>query len=602
MSIAFVMAFSISYFIQTAQAYEDAEKLIYLKIDDVIKQIGINNSNLQEIRKESDANALAKARSFAEMLKIDPAMVGDFQELEKIQKLLEVDELHISDDKGILISGTKKDYLGYDFASDKQSAAFLPAIEDKEFELAQDPQPKGIDEEMFQYAGVSRKDADGIVQIGYKPEKLANAIEVVDMKNLAPGFRIGRTGSILIARKSGEIVSIAEDKYLGKTLNEYGFKDHELVKNSRTFLKKFPDREVLVGYKTFGEYLIIGQLPSDEMYLGRNSSIFLLFLFNILLFGLIFYLVAKLVQTGVIDGIYRVNGSLAMITQGDLEERVEVNTNEEFKALSCGINATVDALKGAIKEVAARIDDELAFAKAIQLSALPSHFPAFPDKSEFDIYATMRPAKEVGGDFYDFFLIGEDKLAFLIADVSGKGIPGALFMMISKTLIKNMTLTNDSVAEAFVKANNLLCENNEAGMFVTAFLGVLDLNSGKVSYVNAGHNPPLIKRAGRSFEWLPVKHSFVLAGMEDMIFVEQEIVLSKGDILFMYTDGVTEAANKELELFSDNRLLCDLNEHTVCDNGQVVDIVESILHNVDSFADGAEQSDDITMLCLKFFG
>jgi serine phosphatase RsbU (regulator of sigma subunit) len=283
-----------------------------------------------------------------------------------------------------------------------------------------------------------------------------------------------------------------------------------------------------------------------------------------------------------------------------LDERVAVNTNEEFAALSGSINATVNALKDAIKEVAARIDDELAFAKSIQLSALPSTFPAFPDKTEFDIFATMRPAKEVGGDFYDFFLIGEDKLAFLIADVSGKGIPGALFMMISKTIIKNMVLTYSNLAEAFEQANNLLCENNDAGMFVTVFLGVLDLHSGKLAYVNAGHNPPLIKNPDRSYEFLPVKRSFVLAGMENMNYTEQEITLSSGDILFMYTDGVTEANNKEYELFSDKRLINVLNETPVCTEGQAAHIVECILQNVDSFVDGAEQSDDITILCLKY--
>lgn len=209
-------------------------------------------------------------------------------ELERIRRLLEVDELHISDEKGILISGTKKDYIGYDFASDKQSAAFLPAIKNKRFELAQDPQPKGINKEVFQYVGVARQDADGIVQIGYRPEKLANAIKVVDIKNLAPGFRIGSTGTLMIARKSGEIISITETEFLGKTLKDYGFQENDTKRAANTFIKKFPDREVLVAYKTYGDYLIIGQMPLEEMYLGRNSSILILVIFNILLLPLFF--------------------------------------------------------------------------------------------------------------------------------------------------------------------------------------------------------------------------------------------------------------------------------------------------------------------------
>jgi len=602
MTVAFWAAFLVSYNIQTRQAYSNAQKLIYLKIDDVIKQIAINNKNLREIRRESDANALAKVRAFAHMLEMNPALVGDYEELEKIRLLLAVDELHIIDERGILFSGTVKEYYNYDMASDPQSAAFMPAIKNKLFELAQDPQPKGINKEIFQYVGVSRKDAPGIVQIGYRPDKLARAMEVANIKNLAPGFRVGNFGSVLIALKSGEIVSIGDDKYLGKTITEYGFDKNKLLNKSGSFVAQTPRGEMLVCYKTNGDYLIIGQLPTDEMYLSRNNTTATLVLFNVLLFAVIFFLVAKLVQTVVIDGIFKVNESLEEITQGNLEERVEVTTNDEFKALSNGINTMVDALKDAIQEAAARIDAELAFAKAIQLSSLPSNFPAFPDRNEFDIYAFMNPAKEVGGDFYDFFLIGEDKLAIIIADVSGKGIAAALFMMRSKTLIKNLAASGLGAAEVFTKANNSLCEENDAGMFVTAFMGILDLKSGNLAYVNAGHNPPIIKKAGRSYDWLPVKRTFVLAAMDDVMYTEQEINLSPGDKLFLYTDGVTEATNRDLALFSDARLLDDLNQNAMDDSLQALDIIQHVRQSVDSFADGAEQADDITMLCLQYFG
>jgi hypothetical protein len=355
------------------------------------------------------------------MVEMNPAILRDPDQLEKIRKLLEVDEIHVSDGRGILIAGTVKEYIGYDFASDKQSAAFLPAIKDKQFELAQSPQPKGINKEMFQYVGVARQDAPGIVQIGYIPERLERAMEVVDIKNLAPGFRIGNSGGILIASGSGKIISVADGRYLGKTIYQYGFTHNHINSENGSFIAQLAGKKALVSYKTKGEYLIIGQLPTDEMYLSRNSSITVLVLFNIILFALIFFLIAKLVQNVVIDGIYKVNHSLSVITRGNLDEKVEVRTNEEFMALSNGINETVDALKAAIKEAAARIDGELAFAKAIQLSSLPSHFPAFPNRTDFDIYATMTPAKEVGGDFYDFFMVDADHLAVVIADVSGKG-------------------------------------------------------------------------------------------------------------------------------------------------------------------------------------
>lgn len=600
LSIAFILTFLISYHFQSGQAYKNAEKLIYLKIDDIIKQVEVNNSNLLEIRRESDSNALAKVRSLAKIIQMNPSVLNDSIQLEDIRRLLMVDEIHISDGKGILIAGTKKSYIGYDFASDKQSAAFLPALTDKQFELAQDPQPKGIDKEVFQYVGVSRLDKPGIIQIGYVPERLEKAMKVVDIKNLAHGFRIGNLGSVLIALKTGQIVSVADEKSLGKTIYEYGFARKNINGDCGSFIGAISGSKALIAYKTMGDYLIIGGLPTNEMYLSRDSSITVLIIFNIILFATIFVLVAKLVQVVVINGIYKVNYSLSEITKGNLEEKVEVLTNDEFKILSHGINETVDALKTAIKEAAARIDGELAFAKAIQLSSLPSHFPVFSDRLDFDIYASMHPAKEVGGDFYDFFMIDKDRIAIVIADVSGKGIPAALFMMISKTLIKNLVLANSNLAEVFTKANNSLCENNDAGMFVTAFLGVLNLKTGQFKYINAGHNPPLIKANGDGFKWLQVKRNFVLAGIENAKYEEQEIMIDNGNALFLYTDGVTEACNKEMQLYSDDRLCQYLNINAIDNSLKASEIINSVKQNVYDFADGAEQADDITMLCIKY--
>jgi sigma-B regulation protein RsbU (phosphoserine phosphatase) len=209
----------------------------------------------------------------------------------------------------------------------------------------------------------------------------------------------------------------------------------------------------------------------------------------------------------------------------------------------------------------------------------------------------MLPAKEVGGDFYDFFLIDEHKLAMVIADVSGKGIPSALFMVIAKTLIKNNTQAGKSPKEVFETVNDTLCENNEAQMFVTAFMGIWDMKTGVFSYANAGHNPPLIKRMYGDYEWLnTMKPNFVLAGMEGMKYRQGETVLHDGDMVFMYTDGVTEAVNPKGKLFTDPRLLEAANRH------KTVDLNEFIAHikaEIDIFANGAEQADDITMLIMK---
>ena len=245
---------------------------------------------------------------------------------------------------------------------------------------------------------------------------------------------------------------------------------------------------------------------------------------------------------------------------------------------------------------AMKTEAELNVASHIQKNMLPCIFPPYPEREEFDIYATMMPAKEVGGDFYDFFLIDPDHLAIVIADVSGKGVPAALFMVIAKTLIKNNTAGMTEPKGIFEKTNDQLCENNEEGMFVTAFMGILEISTGVFSFVNAGHNPPLLKRKGQQFDWLSVKPGFILAGMEGMKYQQESITLSEGDELYLYTDGVTEAMNLEEELFTDQRLKEALNRHRKLD---LKDLLASMKQEIDQFANGAKQADDITMLALR---
>lgn len=244
-----------------------------------------------------------------------------------------------------------------------------------------------------------------------------------------------------------------------------------------------------------------------------------------------------------------------------------------------------------------RIGAELNVATQIQADMLLRIFPAFPERQEFDIYATMNPAKEVGGDFYDFFLVDDDHLAVVIADVSGKGVPAALFMVIAKTLIKNHAQNKEAPGEVFTNTNEQLCEGNDAGLFVTAWMGVLQISTGHFVYVNAGHNPPLLRRAGGSFEWLKSRPGFVLAGMEGVRYRENEMELAPGDVLYLYTDGVTEATDAHQQLFGEERLQTALNEQPMLPVGQMLSKIKGC---IDSFVGEAEQFDDITMLGLEY--
>ena len=246
-----------------------------------------------------------------------------------------------------------------------------------------------------------------------------------------------------------------------------------------------------------------------------------------------------------------------------------------------------------------RISTELNVAKQIQADMLPSVFPAFPDHDDFDIFATMTPAKEVGGDFYDFFLVDDNHLAMVMADVSGKGVPAALFMVITKTLIKNRAQMGDSPAEILFHVNNQLCDGNETEMFVTVWMAILELSTGKGVAVNAGHEHPVICRRGGRHELVIYRHSMVVAAMEDMAFREHSFELHPGDRLFVYTDGVPEATNTRNELFGTERMLEALNrDPEASPEAQLKAVRESL----DAFVGDAPQFDDITMLGMCYYG
>ena len=282
----------------------------------------------------------------------------------------------------------------------------------------------------------------------------------------------------------------------------------------------------------------------------------------------------------------------------------KIQTQDEIQSLSSALvtmaSETKEYMQKLIYETAERekISADLNVAAQIQSDMLPHQFP---ERDDIELFASMNPAKEVGGDFYDFFFIDNDHLALVIADVSGKGIPASLFMVISKTIIKNRALsgTVPSPAQVLADANNQLCEGNEAGLFVTAWLGILDLNTGVVTAANAGHEFPAVRQPGKNFELVQDKHGLVLAGMEGMTYTDYQIKLEKGATLFVYTDGVPEATNANNELFEFERTVQALNVNPAAEPKELLGIVRT---EVDKFVGDAPQFDDLTMLAVRYKG
>jgi len=360
-----------------------------------------------------------------------------------------------------------------------------------------------------------------------------------------------------------------------------------------------------IDYLRFGKYMDNGwllsiQIPEKEIFadveIQNERFSILIAVVSVLMIFIAYILISRLVNAPIKQLTYDVS----KIALGNLDVKIKVTSKDELGLLAQVFNKMTGDLKKSIEEKAKersekeRISAELNVAAIIQSSMLPCIFPPFPDRKEIDIYALMVPAKEVCGDFFDFFFVDKDNLAVLIADVSGKGVPAALFMVIAKTLIKNCSSCR-TPSTVFDSVNKKLCEGNETGMFVTAFIGFYNLTSRKLKFVNAGHNPPLLKKRGESFEYLSSKPCVVLGFLNNTKYHEEEITLAEGETLFLYTDGVTEAMNSEKELFGERRLLISANKNK---NSSPYNLLTAVKNEVDNFAQGTQQADDITMLAL----
>lgn len=283
----------------------------------------------------------------------------------------------------------------------------------------------------------------------------------------------------------------------------------------------------------------------------------------------------------------------------------DIHTGDEIQSLSDTLYKMSQDVKSYMTDLMVqtkekeRIASELSVATQIQADMLPNIFPAFPERKEFDIFATMNPAKEVGGDFYDFFLIDDNHLAMVMADVSGKGVPAALFMVIAKTLIKNRAQMGGTPGEILRDVNNQLCEGNESGLFVTVWLAIVDLTTGEGIAANAGHEHPVLKRANGAYELVIYRHSVAVATMEGMRYRDHTFQLNPGDTLYVYTDGVPEATNGSEEMYGTDRLLTVMNQNQ---NAPLTELLKNIKQDIDAFVGDAPQFDDVTMLGMTFYG
>ena len=559
-------------------------------------------TTMNDVENDVRIKSNAQLRDIAEKVKSDYVLDPNVS-LDLLAKNYEIIEINVVNKEGIIKKSTEPDSVekAYDMNSHPQSKEFVDMLKIKDFHV-QDYGPRGKDENVWRkYAALALEDG-WFIQVGYDAgqfHKMLNEFVISVTKNR----HVGTGGFVAVCDENLNLV-IDDDKYDKKSIETIGITPPTEMLNKKTATKLY-SADVVDGindgsenytyvFKFIEGYFIIAAMPTEEVTIMRDVSIMLSTFMQILIFAALFLLLYFLIKKIIINNLHVINSKLAQISGGNLDVTIDVRANEEFASLSDDINSTVATLKRYIAEAAARIDKELEYAKQIQLSALPTNFP---NGESYKIFAQMIAAKEVGGDFYDFYKLNDNTVAFLVADVSGKGIPAAMFMMTAKTIIKDLAESGMPVNEIFTKANQKLCENNESGMFVTAWMGILDVPSGTLKFANAGHNPPLIKRADGNFEYLKTRAGFVLAGMEGIRYREGEIILGKGDRLFLYTDGVPEATNANNQLYGENRLLEFMNNNIDLD---ATSLLPKLKANIDEFVDIAPQFDDITMLMFDY--
>lgn len=576
-----------TFYLQTGMYNNQTEDMFATSIQDITT----------DIRGESDELLLDIVKDVKDKYLADESI--DLNTL-LISEEYEIKEINIVSAEGIITKSNDLNNYNFDMKSNSQSKEFMIlANSSEEVEYVQSYM-KNAKGNFRKYAGISLGDG-GYIQVGYDSvqfQTIINSFVIKSIKNR----HVGSSGEIRILDENLNIIS--NDKYNNMHVSSIGIIPNEEM-NSKVmateiykadaYITKTKTIEESLYTFTFSEgYCIISLIPAAEVMLIRDASIHISIFIEILIFAILFIVITYIIKKKIVNNIELINTDLENITSGNLDTMVNVHVSEEFILLSNDINTTVSALKNYISIAETRINQELEYAKQIQLQVLPVDFP---NTDKFSIYSQMIAAKEVGGDFYDFYMINDSNVAFLVADVSGKGIPAALFMMRAKTIIKSLAEAKHEVNEIFNIANEKLCNNNETGMFVTAWMGIFNIETGVLKFCNAGHNPPLILNPNLEFEYLKTRPGLVLGGMEGIKYRLNEIKLERGSRLFLYTDGVTEATNKFDELYQESRLKDYLNNNKNLKSEMLLSFLKQ---NIDDFADGAQQFDDITMLIFDY--
>ncbi len=586
--------------------------ITYLQVRDTVIPLTEDLSKEILVARSSEISRLVNGYSaeVRTISRLDIIRRGDFEEIKEYltthadQINPDYEMIFFADREGNFI--TTSNLLGN--IADREY--FQAIIYGKENHFVSDPMiSRSTYEEIFVVAWAVFDENDEKIGV------LASTVLLETLSGIAAEIKIGENGFGYIVDKNGLLFAHPNEE-LRMSLNFLDSAPHGYVGLVEVGLAMIEGQTGVLTYtRPNGERLVtafnpipatpgwsLGVSLYQEELLGTATALMSHLIITIIAVILAVLIMVYFISDRISKPLLQLTKGVKMVSSGDLDYTLTVKTGDEIEELAGAFNRMTADLKEYISNLQKttaekeRIESELQVANKIQSSMLPRTFPPYPDIKNLDLYATMEAAREVGGDFYDFFPLDNRRFCFSIGDVSGKGIPAALFMVITRTILKNQTLQGNPLAEIFNQTNNLLCSDNVEDMFVTVFMGILDPKSGEVEYVCAGHNPPLISRQDGDCQFLDVKRNLVLGGMEDFSYQAQKITLEPGDLLFLYTDGLNEAMNEKGELFGDKRMFASIND---IKGDNVRRVIDRLKEAVGNFVQDTPASDDLTMLALK---
>ena len=584
-------------FVMAIGAKRQARTIISERLRDLSMDVTEWRNSYKKLRENTDSGSLAKARMLARIIQYDPAILKNDAHLKEIAAALNVDSLCVSDGDGVLIASTEPGFLGFHMDSTAQSGEFMPATRDKTFELVQDPQERGIDHVIVQYAGVARLDEPGIVQIAYEADNVFNYSDIELMREIMEALPIGHNGRFLVLEDGDDPVVFAsgDPSENGLRLSELGYRRNPVL----------PDSIFLRGVQYFYQRVqiegeprrVLAVMPKSEVFGARNRAMVFILAIYLAFFVLFYFLLEHLIRRTVTDGFYEVNRTLDKIIAGDLTQTVNVRNNPEFLALSDGINTMVGGLKKNLTESRRRVRRENELAKSIQRTLIPTPEEFPPEFGQIDFALASVLAAHQGSDIVETFVTDAGRPGFVMAEAIGDSVSACLSMM------KFRAIFQPCVAAAMEPLDMLnrgmeLCQDEKVfrKQYLSIFVGFFDVKNRRLDYVNAGFYPPFLKRSGGTFEHLRETTGMVFTTAHPVEFRQESITFEPGDTFFACSNGIFSYRDSEGQCFTKKMLVGKLDASQAASAQALLDDVAA---SVRGFSGELPPDDDVIMTAFR---